>query len=784
MDLFRVILAGSIWLTSAIGDLPEGANSCDASGGVDECEMSAHGPSLLQHGNTRVRLEQMGRGDHEEEMLEDDILDDETQGEDSRLGEGMRDNWTQIDEGKVCAMDEVESRVGLKYAMYGVFEASAGALKSFGNDKDGIQSIRTAKATNSVIVAEWIKGQLGVGQVTPEHRWGTTDKVASCQEIARKKMMPYIAMGAFNGKDRCYVFTDCNVDTRVPMAGFTIYKDPYYGKASNSANEQPGRKMSCSGEATIKEELESQLKNMKVASQEENHHPANAQWRPLATVLRAVFHDAHDFNSLMAINRTTNNWSPVGGSYAGVDGCMYDNGNSEMAAQLSGYHLLQSDNQGAQAYNQHLERTGQNQDFVRIDRSNFKFMRDACYNLCCGGAGGQLSQNDKVSLCGTETCSSGRYFITCAVDLTVYGSLLIIEKAGGPSVPMTWGRVQADCRKPFENIDVPEELDTRRIAQGGASLSSFGKAADVFAEFAHLGLNKSEAVAAMGAHTFGKLHYYTGGPFTRSKGQGFCDDFDLVKGYKADGTKLLALNQKDNLDEYSDPPGNCEKLATTADGGLACFTNERGFLEPSRGMPAEEYLKMSGEWTNPAYTDEERIRGVSGTWAGGGLWDTTPDIFDNDYFKMLKETDHREKNNCCGPSTENGCSTDGVPLQTKDGEEIKGCDINFCLRSSGDDTTLHLGGGSPTKDSLFPDFLAVSTNKYVQTKLGGNKHNGVHRIVRLAADWALIDDEEARSYVNEFADFPDRFNEAFAAVWSKIIDFGYPEETLKQCVLP
>lgn len=302
-------------------------------------------------------------------------------------------------------------------------------------------------------------------------------------------------------------------------------------------------------------------------------------------------------------------------------------------------------------------------------------------------------------------------------------------------------------------------------------------------------MNKSEAVALMGGHSFGKLHYYGGGLRTRQAGAGFCDDLSSIQGSFGDGTPLQPLSAQANLDKHSNPQGHCEY-----DEGRSCFTNEKGFLEPAPLTSAKDSI------TSSDLTDAKEIRGVSSTaetidldwkramhalrggtnWGGGGFWDRTPDIFDNDYFKMLGETDPDERNNCCGPTTEFGCSTDGLPMQTKDGKTINGCEINFCLRSAGGDTEGKLGGGSPNKHTDFPDYLMVSTKTYVQPSYFF-EHGGNTRIVRFAADWALIDDAEARGYVKEFAGDASKFNSMFAAAWSKLITLGYPEGQLKAC---
>merc|ERR1712110_1075838 len=111
---------------------------------------------------------------------------------------------------------------------------------------------------------------------------------------------------------------------------------------------------------------------------------------------------------------------------------------------------------------------------------------------------------------------------------------------------------------------------------------------------------------------------------------------------------------------------------------------------------------------------------------------------------MLAKTDPAERNNCCGPSTRFGCGTDGTPMQSKNGTGIDGCNANWCLRSIGN---AWLGSGNPTARSTFPDFAMLSTKTYQQSLIGVHRHLGVHHFYRLAADWALIDDADARATV-------------------------------------
>jgi len=676
------------------------------------------------------------------------------------------DPWPAAGSDVVCAMDAVDGMVGIKYSMYGAYDFS-GTLSS-NQDLKNCQRTGCVPLVRPMTVSPWkfVRGE------------------RDCQSIADDRSHPHFAYGKEQGNNVCYTFPKCDVSGRTPKAGFTIYSKPQeWGMLDGGPVA-----VSCAGEAIIKAEVSRQLQQMPHPTQEPTHHPANGRWRPQATALRAMFHDAHDFNSLLAVDKDTGKWERIDteeGDYAGVDGCIYDNAKAEPAGGHENFKTLSTDNQGSMMYNQHIERLGQNQDFVRIDKLDFKFVREACFNLCCSTSS-KLSEADKKVLCGEGGCTWGRYKDKCSVDVMTLGSLLIIEGVGGPSVPMTWGRRQGDCRNPFKKTTVPGNLDTRRLAKAGASLSSFGKPDDVFSDFARLRMNKTEATALMGAHSYGKLHYYTGGPRTRDRGGGFCTDLGRVQGFfGADGSTIDRMaDASTHLDQWSSPLGTCQKGEQTGQGALSCWTTERGYLEPSRGVSAKDKIdrRFLRSFLRKTNGDEDLALKVMVTpsWGGGGFWDTTPDRLDNEYFKMLNATDPRERQQCCGPATPYGCATDGEPMQDKSGRTISGCDVNWCMRSIGEDW---LGSGKPQRDSLFPDYALLSTKKFVQARLDtGNAHIGVHHLYRLAADWALIEDAEARAAVARFAKDGAAFNKAFGAAWSKLIELGHAKGALKTCV--
>jgi hypothetical protein len=186
------------------------------------------------------------------------------------------------------------------------------------------------------------------------------------------------------------------------------------------------------------------------------------RYSPQATALRAVFHDAQDWNRLML--RRAGSWERVDvasvGDYGGVDGCVYEPPDEKE------HVVLETDIAGAWFQNFNLQKRGLNQDKTKIWALNMNFARKACFSLCC--IEGDWTDDEKDTICDRNSCGPNDYIAypgdRCIVDMNVFGVNLIIENAGGPTVPMTWGRRQANCRSVFAKANLPNGTEARRIA--------------------------------------------------------------------------------------------------------------------------------------------------------------------------------------------------------------------------------------------------------------------------------------------------------------------------------
>jgi len=125
---------------------------------------------------------------------------------------------------------------------------------------------------------------------------------------------------------------------------------------------------------------------------------------------------------------------------------------------------------------------------------------------------------------------------------------------------------------------------------------------------------------------------------------------------------------------------------------------------------------------------------------------------DNEYFKGLVQDDASEKNNCCGSLYNNQmgtCYKQGEMVTRQNHTTEGGCSMNWCAR----------------------DERAMVSTRHI---LGQNQ-----RLFRFAADWALIEDSEARTIVQEFANDNAAFLASFAKSWDKLIRKG--SRTVSKC---
>merc|ERR1711913_251543 len=108
---------------------------------------------------------------------------------------------------------------------------------------------------------------------------------------------------------------------------------------------------------------------------------------------------------------------------------------------------------------------------------------------------------------GTSLCSSHQ---SCVVDLTVLMSLEAVHKAGGPQIPMSWGRQKGDCKN---MLVTPFSRDPSLIAnyinqpalRMAPALTALDDPGSFRTAFDRLGFSPREQAALMGAHSLGQL---------------------------------------------------------------------------------------------------------------------------------------------------------------------------------------------------------------------------------------------------------------------------------------
>mmetsp|Transcript_52960 Transcript_52960/g.95248 ORF Transcript_52960/g.95248 Transcript_52960/m.95248 type:complete len:695 (-) Transcript_52960:50-2134(-) len=411
-------------------------------------------------------------------------------------------------------------------------------------------------------------------------------------------------------------------------------------------------------------------------------------------IIRAIFHDGVDENNLVVRNKNTKKWEPLEGDvYGGVDGCLY-------SSLSEGTH-----GSPEPSHNRNIP-------------SSFPFAQSLCKQLCA---------QSKASICTNIE--------NCVVDMTVLGSIVTIEKAGGPTIPMTWGRKKGPC----ENmIETPFAKDPAKIAtydhkpalRFAPSLTGIDDADNFRQTFQRLGFDASDQAALMGAHTFGKLAVCAGGLNGIEHGP-FC-------------------NKPDKLD----PPlteANFVPTCTPKVGVVGnCWSKGKNWLVP--------VFATAGSKTKNGFGD-------------GGFWDRTPTQFDNDYFKLFADQTYAGKDQCCGKIKSGGCHRGGtmtlVTGRNRKGAIVKSkrqgspCSVKWCRSDRKGRTHMK---STQTWHEARHDFVKK-----------GFHHGVTKRMVRLAGDWALLGNKGTKAAVEKFADSQEAFFEAFKKAWGKLISKGYSD---------
>merc|ERR1712151_963204 len=154
----------------------------------------------------------------------------------------------------------------------------------------------------------------------------------------------------------------------------------------------------------------------------------------------------------------------------------------------------------------------------------------------------------------------------------------------------------------------------------------------------------------------------------------------------------------------------------------------------------------------------------------GGFWDRTPEKFDNDYYKLFAANMYDEKEVCCGKIRRGECHRWGpmVRITERDagGKAIKGdyingqaCAVEWCR--SDRKGRSHMKSTKAWHEASH-DFVKKASH------FGATK-----RMIRLAGDWALLENSQTRAAVELFAESEGSFFVAFKEAFSKLIAKGY-----------
>jgi len=188
----------------------------------------------------------------------------------------------------------------------------------------------------------------------------------------------------------------------------------------------------------------------------------------------------------------------------------------------------------------------------------------------------------------------------------------------------------------------------------------------------------------------------------------------------------------------------------------------------------------------------------------GGIWDQTPEKFDNNYFQLLQGETLSGKDTCCGPTghyKDRKYNVDGrVCLEVGDERKCLRKNRNKAPRFQEECFKMHnRTNGKLAQPS--PELCEAKWCRYGDKKGRGHmksptlwheashdfvkkadKYGAYKRIVRLAGDWALLS-ADTRPHVEEFAADQGKFFVAFEEAFRKVMNRGYKESELSTCAM-
>lgn len=233
----------------------------------------------------------------------------------------------------------------------------------------------------------------------------------------------------------------------------------------------------------------------------------------------------------------------------------------------------------------------------------------------------------------------------------------------------------------------------------------------------------------MGAHSFGKASFSASGAVPHGP---FCNFQELLK---------PALNE-DNLRDCKPVYGKISK----------CWVEEECEGTWCNGDPdALAFTRYTPVWKD--YLGNVQ-HGFVFTDSQGAIFDTTPESFDNDYFKLIADNDFILKDSCCGEvGKDDECTASGF-MQNISSTVVDGgaCAIEWC-RSDGN-STQHMKSTRAWAE-VHPDFVDIGTSP-------------TQRVIRSAADWVLLGSSDTKAIVQKFAESEGDFFAAFAQAFEKV----------------
>jgi hypothetical protein len=307
-------------------------------------------------------------------------------------------------------------------------------------------------------------------------------------------------------------------------------------------------------------------------------------------------------------------------------------------------------------------------------------------------------------------------------DIEVLGAIVALEEKGlGPQIPFGFGRLKGPCKE-IANCEPNTKPDNERNPdeEGAMRWCTENKFIDQAVDatsfdsnhhrtiFGHWNFSAEEQVALMGAHSFGKLAVCAGG-FNGIEHGPFCNN----------GDQLI--------------PPLSESSST--------FKCDSNICQPT-------WVKQNGK-SDVGFGD-------------GAFFDQTPEVFDNHYFQILKESSEIGFENivhwCCGRYRNGGCDRKRDMVNELDMRKMETpCDQEWCRSDR----------GGRTHFKNLKRYAEPADKEFVRD---ANRHGYVKRVVFLGADMALINRSDTLEKVTIFAQNNTEFFYSFRKAFTKVIN--------------